>query len=395
MNAGKAIPIVLAALLVASPAPGDARSDQTVASAVASWKQMCRSDVDSDDFAAARVRLHVLIDRLPGSARLGAMAAMMDARADPAINEAAVALFGRDGLRIDDVRRMLRDPKRPAAQRRLLVTGYRLARGASARGILSEGRCRAMATALAERLDALTGKDVPFREQRLLTRLAESMLSRYADRAEEVAPARWLLGAMIHYAESAPAGDCLAAAVVGWQRAKAAGSPTAEDFPASLAALGHWEPLVRLQAGRVLARAVEADRAALLKVWAMLADRRDEARAAALGVFAFSTTAGGKAVATQTIAFLLRDRNVGVQRAAADVLIARTDDAAAGVETLLDALDGGRQRPGPNRTGQILRVLARLADRAGDAGKRRILDAAVANLSRSPRGALEAILRGQ
>jgi len=353
------------------------------AQAAALWQQMRRVDVDSADFTVARLKLKSLIAQMDAQAKLEAMAAMMDGAAEPGTNEAAVAMFGQSPLNAAELRELLFAPKPTGPQRTLLVAYY----NSACAGSLADAAARsAMLDLLAERLDASAGEPIGYGQQRLLVRVCQAALRCCAAKAQPPAEADALIRAMRKYAKDAPAGDVLGASCKGWVRLQESPITLVDTVPMAIDALGHWDPLVRYRAGRFLAGPVAASRDVLLKVWGTLRDPRDEVRSAAILVFAISPQAGGQAVVPQMTAFMLRDRNVGVQQAAAEVIIARADQAAGAIEPLLSALTDGR--PGPKRATSMLRALAALASQASDVQREKMLSAAMARLSSSPRGSL-------
>jgi len=354
--------------------------------AAALWQQMRRADVDSADFSVARLKLKSLIARMDAQTKLRAMTAMMDGAAEPGTNEAAVAMFDQSPPSATEIRELLFDPKPTGRQRTLLVACYNSCRAGSA---TAKPKLDTMAELLSERLDELAGRRIGYAQQRLLVRVCQAALRCSAAGAEPPASAQGLTRAMRKYASQAPAGDVLGASCKGWVALQDSPITLVDTVPMAIDALGHWDPLVRYRAARFLAGPVAADRDVLLKVWGTLRDPRDEVRSAAILVFAISPQAGGQAVVPQMVAFMLRDRNVGVQQAAAEVIIARGDQAGGAIEPLLSALIEGR--PGPKRATSMLRALAHLATSADEAQREKMLSAAMARLSSSPRGALPVI----
>ena len=157
----------------------------------------------------------------------------------------------------------------------------------------------------------------------------------------------------------------------------------------AMAALGHWEPLVRWKASATLGRLADGDPSVAQKLMEALDDPQDEVRAGAARAFGFSEKAGGDAAIKRMFELLVKDRGVTVQAAAAETLIARADGAGALIDPLLDVFK--TRRPGSKRTSSILLVLARLAPKASASQKRRIMELSIAQLSRAPTGALGAL----
>jgi hypothetical protein len=93
-------------------------------------------------------------------------------------------------------------------------------------------------------------------------------------------------------------------------------------------------------------------------------------------------------VIPRMVSLLRSDRGVVVQRAAADVLIARAGQATGQIEPLMKVFEDPRVIPGRKRTSRILLALSRLARYAAPMQKERLLRLAVRHLDRAPEGAL-------
>ncbi|MFO7909134.1 MAG: hypothetical protein R6U42_03730 [Halomonas sp.] len=136
-----------------------------------------------------------------------------------------------------------------------------------------------------------------------------------------------------------------------------------------------------------LAEQVQRDEDVAERVLAMFKDPRDEARAAAVRVFAFAPNVYSGRIEPRLAKILVRDRGVVVQSAAADAIATRAEAAAETIDTLLSAF---RTRiPGPKRTDSILQALARLVDYADERQMRQMLEIASGKIAYAPQGALE------
>ncbi len=359
------------------------------------WQTVRRAEVDSAEFVRASERLGEIVSQLPPLQRLEAAAALMDRYASENVNAAALELFGRDVSDVDEIRRILFDDVRSFRHRVLLRTYFSLCRDEYRAPQLSEQAQLTMVVLLTERIESLTGKRVGYGEQRLLTHLSESLLSRYAEAAETHHQVVWLLKAMDTYALAAPEGDTFAASVGGWLelRSNPLASLEGANFASvdgAVASLGHWDPLVRWKAAYYLGRQARRQSEVVEAVWAALADPRDEVRAAAITVFAIAVDIEPKRVVEKLVEILTRDWGVTVQSAASVALSARADQAKQAVEPLLEAFEfkRGRYLPGNRRTNSILMALARLANRASKEQREKMLELAVAKLPEAPEGAL-------
>jgi len=368
----------------AAPSAGAGESS-SVARVARTWSQIRRLDLDSAGFAGARSRLAGMIRSLAREDRLSAAAAMMDAQADAYVNTAALRFFAPDFLSVDDMSSILWDIRRSRSQRVLLRTLFGLCAAEYRQCPLSIETRRGMVSLLAGRIGRLRGGGPGYGEERLLTHLCGSVLSRYAYSPDKPEPVRKLLDAMSQYGRAGGEGD-FASAIRGWETLMRRGEDANLDDNQALAQLGHWDPLKRWEAARYLAERIGKDDVLLRRVWALLRDPRDDARAAAVEVFALAPDAGPKEVGLLLLPLLTVDRGTVVQDAAADALIARVDQIDGAAERLLDVLR--KRRPGPRRTGNILVVLSYLADKADETQKRHMLELAVAKLDVAPRGAL-------
>jgi hypothetical protein len=368
--------------------PGRALGVDDAAKADALWKQMRAADIGSADHKAAKWKLTALLGTMPVAKRTAVATAMMDRQADPAVNAAALELFGTNPLPLSDVQRILWDSQRTFAQRELLKTYYSLCRPEAKGSLLSEATRRQLVAALAERLDNLAGTPVHYGEQRLFVHVCSSLLTRYGRRGKEVPQAQALTKALEKYAEKAGKEDRLGAAIPRWLDLLALPDASIGTFSKAVQVLGHWEPVARLKAASYLAELIATDDKAGLVVLSAMADPRDEIRAGATRVFGFARSYRPEAVVPKLMAALTKDSSVVVQAAAADALIARSDQIRAEVAALLGVLTSPARRLGSKRTSSMLRVLARLIDYATEKEKAQLLRLARLRLRTSSDGAL-------
>jgi len=368
----------------------------------ATWREMRKAEVDSPGFAAARSRLAELIAQVPRSARAAAATALMDRYAPDNVNAAAIAMFGRDPFDIAEIRRIVLNARRSPPQRVLVRTYYILCRKEYRNCQVGPAGRAGLLNLLGEHLEALAGGKTGYGEQRLLIHLCSSMLSRYAGQGG--GPVANFIGAMRTYAASAGKSDALAAAIRGWLELIDAPVRTFSSPRDAIRVLGHWDGLARLEASAHLARIMASKAKVRDEVWSLLADIRDETRAAAAMTFARAGGVETDKVVDQLVRMLLADRGVVVQSAAAVALSARADQASRAIRPLLDAFTPAspqsarpaRRRwhgPRTKRTDSILRVLASLAGQATRPQRAEMVRLAVEKLDIAPRGAL-ALLKG-
>ena len=374
-------------VMVVSAAGAPASSGEATAGDL--WRQMRRADVDSAEFKQARWKLTARIGTMPMARRTAAATAMMDRRAEPAVNAEALRCFGSNPLPITDMQRILWDTRRSYAQRVLLKTYYSFCRAKAPENILTETTRRQLVDVLAERLDNLVATKVPYGEQRLLTHLVSSVLSRYARKADAVPQAKGLVAALAKYADKADKADGFGAAIPTWLDLAQSGETTVETFGQAVQALGHWDPLVRWSAASHLGeRDVPTDDKAARVVLSLLDDPRDEVRAGAAQVFAIARDYRGEVVVPRMVELLVRGRGVIVQAAAAETLIARSGQAQGQVDALLSPMSDPARALGAGRTSQILLALSKLVGKASLEQKEQAIMLAVRHLANSPDGAL-------
>lgn len=369
-----------------APAATDTES-AAVRRIVQTWSMIRRFDVDSAEFAGARGQLAKMISALAQKDRIVAATAMMDPDADDHVNTAALRFFGPDPLSLKDIRGILWNTRRTRSERVLLRTFYSFFRGEYRESPLSEPVRRQLVGFVLGRVERLTGRSPGYGEERLLTHLTASILSRYAYKADKQDDIRKLMTCLGRHAQLGATSDGLAAAIRGWETLIEAGKGVPLDDAHALAQLGHWSPLKRLEAVQYLAGRIGTDRALLRRVWALLRDPRDEPRAAAVQVFAVAPNAGPADVGMRLLPLLTVDRGTMVQEAAADALIVRIDQLNGATERLLEVFR--KRKPGRKRTGHILMVLSHLSSgEVGETQRKHMLALAIAKLDLAPQGAL-------
>ncbi len=360
---------------------------------VEAWETMCAAQVDSARFDEVRSQLRKTIEQLSPARRVEAAAALMDRRAPENINAAALRLFGRDPLPIEQVRRILFDSKRTFDQRVLVRTYFSLTRSEHRTSQLTEKTTLQCLEMLTDRVESLTGKPTGYGEQRLLTHLSQSLLRCYARKSDEVPQMRWFLEALDTYGLAAANGDVFAESIRGWTRLLKNQTASILSLDTAFVSLGHWDPLVRWRASRFLARWVEKRPDMLKIVFRALSDPRDEVRATAVAVLGIAANLHPQRIVGKLVDVLRRDRGVTVQAAAAAALAARQQGTAKAIAPLLMAFkpEAGGFVPGPKRTSSILTALAHLADDAVGLQRDQMLELAINKLHVAPSGALALI----
>lgn len=363
------------------------------------WEDMRRADVNSEEFATSRHDLMALVTELPKDRKLPVAMALMDRRGDEAINIAALQLFGKDGLAVEGIAELLRNPVRYQDTRnrhwrqRLVVLAYYSFCRPDYEAMLSEESRRGLVRALAEHLRTLGQmRSVPYGEQRLLSQVLQDVLSRYAGRQELVPAMADLLDAMQAYNIRQRQGDALAVAISAWLGMNATAKPDIDSVESALVNLGYWDPMVRAKAVAYLGSAVRRNPAVGDRVMQQLQDPRDEVRAAAARVFSFATGYDSAKVIERMVSLLVWDRSVVVQKAASETLTVRADEAERSLPLLLKALRDRSPRAGPSRTSSILQALGFLVNlNTPRDQKQQLLDLAVENLPYAPEGSLRAL----
>lgn len=351
------------------------------------WERLRRLDVGSDEFLAARDELLGRVGRLPRRRRAEAAAALMRRGAPDSVNAAAIRLFGPDPIPSDDVREILFDPSRSFRQRILVRTYYIFCRDDFDDSLLSSDALHKLIELLAERLESLTPESTDYGEQRLMIHLCSDALSWCQKSQLRGGVCKRLTEAMRAYAGSADSNDTLSASVWGWLTLRGVTDVAVNSVQGAMQALGHWDPLVRWRAAAALAEHVQRDEDVAERVLEMFDDPRDEARAAAVRVFAFAPNVYSGRLEPRLAEILVRDRGVVVQSAAADAIATRAEAASVTIDTLLGAF---RTRiPGPKRTDSILQALSCLVDYADERQVRKMLEIASGKIAYAPQGALE------
>lgn len=378
-------------LLILTGTAGFARAAASdIKQAAELWEQMRAAEVNSDAFVEAHEKLTALIASLPAKEKVAAATAMMRRGDGDDIHAAALEFFGPDGLPAADLVPLVHNNRRTWPQRVLVRTYYRFLRP-EYETRLNEATRRQLLRILADRLNALAKpKAVDYGEQRLLSHMLQAALSRYAGKEQEVPEMAALRAAMKGYAAVRREDDVLAECIRAWLALSP--DPAIHTSAQAFEALGHWNELVRQKASAFLGSAVRKDADLGQKVLTLLQDPRDEVRAAAAGVFGFALSYQPEKVIPAMVKLLMWDRSVIVQQAAADTLIAHSDEAQAVADRLLEELISRQPHPGPQRTSSILTALSYLInENTPGTQKKRLLEAAVANLEFAPAGALRAL----
>lgn len=378
------------------PATLETAPDQDTAEkarkAAALWEQMRRADV-GEDLADARMSLAALVSGLTPEQRVPVATAMMDPEADEATAATPLTeFFGRDGLPLRDLAVLMGNEGRTFRQRVLLRTCFKFLRP-EYETELSEATRRQMLGMIASRLTSLAVQEkVSYGEQRLLTHMVQSALSRYAGQQEDVPQMAELDKAMQTYAVKPRKDDILAVSISAWVAMANQPAPKIDSVRQAIVAMGHWDPLVREKAAAFLGKEVMRDPSVGETVFALFEDSRDEVRAAAATVFSFAIGYEPKKVVSKMVELLVWDEGVIVQKAASDTLVVHSEEATGSLGMLLDALETRVPLPGPRRTGSILQAVSYLVSaKTPDAVKKRVMDDALTNLDIAPRWALKAL----
>lgn len=395
--------IALTILTLSLPAAlGEDELTETQAQAKHYWRIMRRADVNSDDFVGARDKLVELISQLPVDDYVEVATVMMDRGAADMFNLTVIQMFGREGLPKQDLAQLLSTEQRTWPQRILLRTYWKLARPENETELRPQARLD-LVTLLADRLNALaSAESVSYGEQRLLSHMLQSVLTRYAGQAEQVPAVATLYKAMDAYLQTERPNDILAQSIADWKTTSP--TPEIDNETEALAALGHFNPMVRARAATYLGMSILKKPELGEKVLALLrapgegGDPRDEVRAAAAEVFSFALSYKPDVVIPRMIDLVVWDRGVTVQRSAGETLIAHSNQATESFDLLLDALEKRVPRPGPRRAETILTTLGYLVTPKTPAEKKqRLLELAQIYLfpgeqhAAAPQGALRAL----
>jgi len=353
------------------------------------WERVQVCELKSPEYLRLRSELDEMVSGIADSQRLGAAVMLMDRYASENVNAAAIGLFGDDPFSPEEIGEILANPKRTWKQRALLKAYFALVREQSGLPQLSEQTRSGLLRILTQRIEATFGRKIGYGEQRLLTHLSQSVLSAYAQRLDDVPAGKRLLEAMRGYVRSSERSDTFAGSVRGWLRLlENPSQPVSVSVAADL--LGHWDPLVRLEAACFLGRRMDRRPEIVEQAWELLSDGRDEVRAGAGMAFAVGVAAKPDGISRKLVQMLTEDRGVLVQAAAAVAIAARGDEGGEIIPVLLERFRPrrNRARPGPKRTQSILSALAGLVGEASDAQRARMLDLAVEKLQNPPWGAL-------
>ncbi|MHC4294883.1 MAG: hypothetical protein ACYSTL_04795 [Planctomycetota bacterium] len=365
--------------------------ESSFADLVETWGTVRNTSANSRRFAQARKQLLEMIEQLGPAEKAAAATALMDRSAPDNINVAALALFGRDPLSDAEIRDILFNEKRSFRQRVLLRTYFALIRREYQTSQLTDQAKLRLVQILTERIEVLSGKQIGYGEQRLLTHLCQSVLSRYAKKGDEYFQVRWFIEALNTYALGAPQNDIFALSVRGWFVLMDRPGTSITSVVVAMASLGHWDPLVRWRASQFLSRQAEGHPDITTKVWEAVSDPRDEVRAEGVAILAVLTDIEPQRLVGKLVDILTRDRGVVVQAAAAVALARQVNRAEEALEPLLKVFDlkAGSFLPGPSRTSSIMSALAKLVIYADNLQRQEMLELALAKLSVAPTGALE------
>ncbi|MCK5114382.1 MAG: hypothetical protein KAR11_06440 [Phycisphaerae bacterium] len=372
------VTFLMVGLLAGFAIGADAASDAP-AKASKLWKQDCSSKVGSKEYKESRSQLKGLIGSLSESEWVPVATALMQRGADDSTNAAALSLFGEDAISPDAVKTILANQNRTWPQRVLLQTCYRFIRPDCSGKISKKNRLQ-MIEALAGHIATLTKQQkVSYGEERLMSHLIQSALSRYAGQEKTVPQMNMLSETMHAYATAKGPKDMLAKSITDWMKMENSNSLKIVTEQQAVLLLGHWNPIVRVKASHYLASQVRKDKAVGDRVMLILNDPRDEVVASAVGVFELACSYKPKVVIKKMVELLTSPKSrVVVQQAAANTLIAHSDEAQTTVDMLLDALSNSKVKPGPKRTKAILETLSYLIHpQSPPSQKQRLRDVAV------------------
>ena len=381
-----AIITVLLGCLLVGPVVGDEVASGAPAKASGLWKQVCSSNVRTKEYQESRRELQNLISSLSQAEWVPTATALMGRGADESTNAAALSLFGKDAISPEAIKPILDNQNRTWPQRVLLRTYYRFIRPDYS-GKLSDKNRDQLVRILAEHMEMLSKqKQVSYGEQRLMSHLIQSVLARYAGKVKTV-PQMGLLSETMHtYTTAKGTNDMLAKSITAWMKMGDSIKPTINSEPQGILLLGHWDPLVRMKATTYLASQVRKDEAVGARVMGLLDDPRDEVVAAAAGVFGLASSyEPNKVIQKMVLLLTAPNSRVIVQQAAAETLIAHSDEAQTTIDLLLDALSQSKIKPGPKRTKSILDTLSYLIrSQSPPSQKQRLRDVAIYYLEFQP-----------
>lgn len=360
------------------------------------WNKLRFFKPDSKEFDEAKAKLLEEIPKVPINLRVKVASAMMDRYADDMVNMSAIQMFGKDPLPIDGIVEMMANLKRSFNDRVLLRTYYSFGLAEYKDSPISEQMQGELAMALGNQMDAILraaaeqkvkpDAGLDYGEERLLTHLFQSALSRFASKQDTSPPARRLVEAMENYTAAASENDMLSATMKGWLTLIKWQNIREDSLDGAIATLGHWEALKRIKAAVDLARLGEKDQKVVNRVLSLLDDQRDEVRADAARVFSFMPQYDAKQIVPRMVKMLTTDRGIMVQQAAAEVLSARAEQASEAIAPLLAAV--ADPKTGQSRRSSMLTVLARLLPMATFQQKEIMFNLAARSLGDMPEGAL-------
>ena len=359
--------------------------------AIELWETLRRTDIDSPAYEKTRRELEKFLSNLPEDQKVIVAAVLMKPSAEDDTNAAALEMFGKNGLPVDELGKILALKNRALAQRVLLRTYAKFARN-DYRTMLNEDARRKIIGMVAKRMETLTKeKNVSYGEQRLLTQMIQSILNRYVGTEGTVPQYKALLKALNDYVATKRVDDTLAASITGWLTMIK--KPDIDSVTKALQYLGHWDVSVRRSAARYLTRRIQRDKRYAKYVIPFFAkktaDLRDEARAAAISVFANLIGYDPKIIVPKMVHILLYDRGVLPQQAAADTLISFAFEAQNALPMLADGLDKRVPGPGPKRANNIFQTMRYLVNsKTTPAMKTRLVSLATKYLYYCPDGAL-------
>lgn len=394
-----AVGIALLCLMAVGPlcaqtgttSPGSWTPDDADAQRAAElWQTFQQTGANSQARRDTHTELTRLIEDVREDHRVTVATAMMEWNADDVVNTAALRLFGRDALPLDDLQAVVFNPER-SWKHRVLVRTYFYFLRPEYETLLTETMRRRMVHMLSQRLVDLAGYDhVSYGEQRLLSHMLQSALARYA--GEDVAEMLELKQAMRTYIAKKRPGDALAASIAAWLELVDRPKFSIRNTRDAILAMGHWDPLLANQATAYLQQEIRSDATVGERVFLQFNDPRDEVRAAACRVFGQTLSYKPEQVIPKLVDLLVNDRGVVVHQAASDALINHADQAARTVGLLLNVLNTREPKPGPKRTASLLVTLGHLVlenQRLDRPTKERLLKVATDNLDFAPEGALK------
>jgi hypothetical protein len=367
------------------------KDDPAVLKLAGTWNELSKAPPGSRQAGEIRAAAEELARQLPAARRASAMAAMMNTKVEPdsALNLAAVAVFGPDPMDPNALASLLANDRRGAGENHVLVAYYALLNKDVARRLLSMNHQSGMLAALGERLVSLKDKEVPPAEQDLLIDLCREAVrsATKTDRpTEQVVELRKAFKSFWNTAVPGP----LEATIKDWLRIINAD----EDLTwgeQQILLLGHWDEAKQSGAAMGLGRSTMPGGEVTTALEKLLDDPRNSIRAYAAVAFRYSSDPLSEPAADKLVRMYRSDRVTTARREAALALAAHANDSAAGkalpamLETITD----------PNSPDPVLtytwQCIKRFVPSAGAEQKRRICQAAIAQLPKRGLAVLEAI----